>query len=301
MLHNSDTIRTAILETIVRFDIFEYPLTAFEIWQYLPIKVSYAEVLSALEQNTVLEKENGFYFLAGRKHIIVTRHTRYRDSDAKIKIARRLISLISWLPWIRLIALANVIGAHNLKKSSDLDLFIITKKNRLWLTKFTATIIVALLGLRPTAKHSKNRLCLSFLVDESGLDLKSCRYNDKDWYFSYWLAGLRPLYGSPEAYTALYSANSWLKSELPNWQISSPQPHKYFSLKNRSPKVFNACNGLERISKYLHHLIMSGNLREKQNRDTAVMINDHILKLHTLDRRPDFFQRAEQKLAQINL
>jgi hypothetical protein len=225
------SLSQAIIKTVAYFDIFDYPLSTFEIWQYVPVAASLHEIIETIETNTLpLETKDGFVFLPGRGELISIRRQRYLEADRKIVTAKRRLRLIRWLPGIQLICLANIIGSHNLRARSDTDLFIITKTNRLWFVKVSATIILKIFGLRPTAKKNKDQLCLSFLVDDSALDVSLCQVED-DFYFTYWLSGLLPLYGSSEIFNALIAANSWLKNKLPNWQIPNNQPRYYFQEK----------------------------------------------------------------------
>lgn len=290
-------LKQAIQTLIARFDIFDYPLTDFEIWQFLSEKCSYSEVREILKDPAPLESAQGFYFLPGRSAIIAIRQHRYRDAKKKVAVARRRLGLISWLPWIRLIALANSIGAHNLKAEADIDLFVITKKNRVWLVKFIATIILALSGQRPSKRKTADTLCLSFLTDESALDLSVCRLNEEDWYFSYWLAGLVPLFGSADAYEKLLAANAWLYQALPNWKIACPVPQKRFTISQRSINSLSIWNFFERLSKKIHLILLSSQL--KNGSGTSIIINDHMLKLHSLDRRAYFITAAQERLARL--
>ncbi len=293
----SDKLAQAIKTLVARFDIFDYPLTDFEIWQLVSEKASYCEVRKMLENPAPLETTQGFYFLPNRIEIVETRQRRYRDAKRKIATARRRLGLISWLPWIRLITLANSIGSHNLKKESDIDLFVITKNNRVWLVKFIATTILALTGQRPSARKTADTLCLSFLTDESALDLSNCRLNEADWYFSYWLAGLVPLFGSPDAYEKLVAANPWLSKDLPNWQTACPVPQKRFTRSQRLAQSLSLWNIFEKISKKMHLALLSSQL--KNSSDTSIIINDHMLKLHSLDRRAYFIASAKERLASL--
>jgi len=287
----------AIKTVVARFDIFDYPLTDFEIWQFASEPCSYFEIRNMLKNPAPLERADGFYFLPGRGEIIETRQRRYRDAKKKIALARRRLRLISWLPWIRLIALANSIGAHNLKAEADIDLFVITKKNRVWLVKFIATIILALTGQRPSRRKTADTLCLSFLSDESALDLSLCRLNNNDWYFSYWLAGLVPLFGASDAYEKLLAANAWLDQKIPNWKIACPVPQKRFTISNRSIESLSFWNLFEKISKKIHLILLSPQLKKAAG--TSIIINDHMLKLHSLDRRAYFIKAAEERLATL--
>ncbi len=296
------TLETAILKTVAYFDIFDYPLTTFEIWQYLEQKTTLSEVITILQNSTLpLEKKFGFFFLPGRIELVAIRQERYRISDKKIKKLKRRLYLIQWLPGIELICLANNIGTHNLRRQSDNDLFIITRQGRLWTTKLWATLILALTHLRPTTKHNTDRLCLSFLIDDSALDLSSCRL-ETDAYFTYWLAGLVPLYGNQNLYKKLLNTNQWFSDALPNWSLVNNQPSYRFHKKittSLPPKILK--NFFETAAKYFHGKLMAKDLQTLANKNKQVIITDHILKLHTFDRRTYFQTEYDKRLTNLGL
>lgn len=292
-----DNLNSHILKTLALFDIFSRPLTDFEIWQYLTVPASYSEVRRVLENNEVnfnLENQYGFFYLPNRSDIIETRRQRYSETDKKLKIAQRRLLLISWLPWIKLICLANNIGSRNIRREGDLDLFIITSANRIWLTKLLTTTILALSGLRPTEKRFQNKLCLSFLVDETKLNLESILLSD-DPYVPCWLAGLMPLRGDWNVYLKLMDNNLWLKKSLPNL-VYPETASKYFiqSRIRKSPK--NSFNFLEVLAKKFHKKIMSKKILSQAGQNSSVIIEDHIIKLHTEDRREKFREALKERL-----
>ncbi len=289
-------LSNAIITVINRFDLFDFPLTDFEIWQFLPIKASFNDVRNILPEIKNIETKFGFYFLSNRAEIVDIRQERYRDSAEKIKLVQRRIRLFSWLPWIRFISLANIIGPNNIKAQSDIDLFIVTKQNRVWMVKGLASFIFAILNLRPTKQKSKNTVCLSYLVDESALDLSNGLYNENDWYFNYWLVGLMPLYGSSQIYTNLFEANSWLTKMLPNWSLANSSPRKRFTEKKTSKLSFSFWNFFENLAHTFHMLVLAKALRQQANIGSSVIITDHVLKLHPGDRRDKLFNLELERL-----
>lgn len=295
-------LEVAILKTVAYFDIFDYPLTSFEIWQYLEIRTTLLEVEKILQSHTLsLEEKFGFFFLPNRQGIVDTRQERYRVTDKKIKKLKRRLRLIQWLPGIRLICLANSIGAHNLRRQSDSDLFIVTRSGYLWWVKLWATIILQFTGLRPTATRSTDTLCLSFLVDDSALDLSRCRLKH-DRYFTYWLSCLTPLYGDLVVYQELFTSNSWLQAELPNWSMPNNQPLYRLKLKKTTAASPNHLqHWLEKQAQILQRRIMSPTLRTSANQTTQVIVTDHILKLHTSDRRDYFQTEFNKRLSALSL
>lgn len=289
----------ALLSTIAFFDIFDYPLTSFEAWQFLPAPASLLDIEAALKDSPGIEKGEGFFALPGRlAETAQERRKRYIATDAKIKKARRLIRLFSWLPWVRLICLANTIGTHNLRPGGDIDLFIVTKPGRLWLTKLFATAFTQLAGLRPRPGHIADTLCLSFLVDETALNLASFRSAD-DLYFTYWVAGLVPLYGNPAVYEKLIAANTWLKDALPNWTTACAEPRLRFTLAAKKSDWLAWLAALEKPARRLQEKIMSPTIKQIANLDSRVVISDHVLKLHTVDRREYFKAEHTRRLTRI--
>jgi len=175
--NKQNNIKEAIMEVIAFFDLFDYPLTELELWQYLSVKCCLFDIknclsLDILAADGILGADNGFYFLRGRKEIIKTKMARYNYADKKFKKAILVARFFKIIPWIRMIAVGNLIGQHNLKKQGDIDLFIITKKHRVWMTRFFCAGFARLFGLRPTEKNARDKICLSFFVSEDAMDLR---------------------------------------------------------------------------------------------------------------------------------
>ncbi len=304
--NKSNYIKEAIVETVAFFDLFDYPLTIFEIWRYLSVAVALGDLAEAMGSITgpILAEKNGFYFLAGRKEVLSIRQDRYRSAAGKIKRVRRLSALFRLVPWVRFVAIGNNIGANNLKEASDIDLFIVTRPKRLWLTRLMCAGMVAALNLRPKPGRVKNKFCLSFYADEDSLDLAPWRLKDNDIYFTYWLAGLVPVFDRDGVYSRLLEANRWLGSELPNWQAYQPAARQVIS--NPSSYWYEAIvdlffGGLEQIAKRLELRIMPPELNSIANRDTRVIINDRVLRLYANDRREQYRKEWRQKLSELGV
>jgi len=260
------TIKEAIVKTIAFFDLFDYPLTNWEIWRYglwQGNKITYNDVVKILDtisDPTALKAVgslNGFYFLPGRDKIIKTRRERYNYTNRKFKRALLIAKIFKFIPWIKMIAVGNLIGTHNLKDESDIDFFIVTEPGRIWLTRFFCVSLTQLLGLRPKEGKMRDKICLSFFISEEAIDLSGLMIvsgpsgtsrldkggsgaaeervgstappagrdyeaaNEKlikDIYFIYWLACLVPIYDKDGTYNKLIKKNDWLKQCLPNWQ-----------------------------------------------------------------------------------
>jgi len=304
------SIAEAIVETIAFFDLFSYPLTGFEVWKYLGAKCELSDVLEILEDITKkpplvpplqggqvekrgqIESKNGFYFLAGREEIIKERMARYNYTDKKFKRVVWLAKIFKFIPWIKTIAVGNIIGTHNLKKESDLDLFIITEENRVWLTRFFCILITKILGLRPKPENMQDKICLSFFISEDAMNLeKFMLTREKDIYFIYWLAGLVPVYDKDGIYNKFIGANGWIKNYLPNWGAGEVNYRRdagrSFSRFYRDV-VDMFFGGLERRIKEIQLEIMPRQIKDIMNIDSRVVASDKIIKLHVNDRREEY-------------
>ncbi len=330
------------MEVIAFFDLFDYPLTEFELWQFVGIECGLLDVKKVLDEslsngNECLGVSNGFYFLRGRKEIIKTKMARYNYADKKFKKAILVSRFFKIIPWIKMIAVGNLIGSHNLKRESDIDLFIIAGRNRVWLTRFFCAGFAQLFGLRPTKKNKQDKICLSFFVSEDAMDLRELMLSGRsseslsgdsdeaegaqdfkdircpighrvscvsDIYFIYWLSGLVPIYNKNNIYSNFIKANSWMKNYLPNWQASQA------SFRRDSGKGFPKfyedvvdllIGGMEKTIQKIQLKKLPEKLKSRMNKDTRVVVNDDVLKLYAKDRREEYRKMWKEKLAEIGM
>lgn len=280
-------LEQAILKMITFFDLFSYPLTAWEIKSYLDDRFSLGSILEALKSSSVITHQDGFYFLPGHQENIATRQKRHNYSQAKLKIARRFSRFFSWCPTLRMVALANSIGQNNLRRESDLDFFIITAPGRIWLSRLYCTGLAKILNRRPTAQNKQDKICLSFYLAGDHLNLADLKLKGGDPYFEYWQRSLVLLYNKNETYEKFIAAN--LSDFLGKY--SSIIPEKC------SRNFFGT--SLESFARCLQLIIMPKALKQKMNQGQGVVVNDQILKLYLVDRRQEFFDKYEEKLQQF--
>jgi len=302
---NNDKIQESILRTIIFFDLFNYPLTNWEIWQYLNLEID----LDLLEKNVEglvaagkLEQKDGFYFLPGRGEIIEIRRERYNYANYKIKLANRATKLFRWLPSVKLVAVANLIGHHNLRNESDIDIFIVSSPNRLWLTRLFCTGLMKITKQRPTKECKRNKMCLSFYAAADGLAMESLRFKPNDPYFDHWFLGLYPIYDDDKYLAYLRFKNPWLKKSFPNSLLLRENfPSNYFSKNWLDRVLYYGANALNFWAKKIQLVIMPKALKDLAGKDSGVVINDTILRFYLKDKRQEFLDKYNQRLAEFNL
>jgi hypothetical protein len=340
-----NSLEKSILATIAYFDIFDYPLTLVEIWKWLweisdfrfqisdfdsqssvgnrkseieNREIGLVEVQKVLDSSEVLkslvESRRGFYFLKGRGEAVELRQQRYNLAEKKFKKVLKVIRFLKFVPGIKMIAVCNDLAWSNAPEGSDIDLFVVTEKNKIWTARLWAASFLQLFGLRP-GKIIKDKICLSFFVDENHLNLENLSIKPSspslfslpslsssslspDIYLIYWISQIAPIYDVGGVYQKFLDANTWIKKYLPNIFASEIGERRRVA---SGRLILTKRSGLgERFFRWLQLKVMPKKLKEMANRDTQVIINDSMLKFHENDRREEFRRKWEEKLLILN-
>lgn len=291
MLHD------AILKTITYFDCSNFPLTEEETFRYLwNKKGSFDEVRQALQElvaRNTLQTKWGFYFLAGREVVVEQRRAAVVFSDQKIQRAIKAVAFIKAVPFLKAVMVCNSVGREVAKAESDIDLFIIAEKNRIWIVRFFCNLILKLLCLRTSGNHEANRVCLSFFVDTAHINLAPWRAVQEDIHFAYWLHQMVPIYDPDNWYEKVLEANTWTDDFLPNRKKNSLRPLMQLGWFGKCFKLFfeKSWHGLygnmvEKQTKEIQKIKLPFSVKEKMRvKDNGVVIEEGIIKLHEHDAR----------------
>lgn len=163
------------------------------------------------KQNTK-EKNNGNAYKSKNKF---SREKKSKYMDEYISFINKYDWLYKSLPFIEEIYLANSISFNALTENSDIDLFVITKSNRIRTSRLITSILFYILWIKRTSTKERKRFCLSFFIDENNKNLKKISIWDNDIYFFYRIAHLIPLYSNNWNFT-IYQKNIRIKEYLPN-------------------------------------------------------------------------------------
>lgn len=311
-------LKREVIKILAFFDMFDYPLTLYEIWQELGRSVSLGELWNVvanednLDDSLTIVQQRGFYFLTGREEIVAVRSCRYNYAQRKLKSARFFGRIFSWCPWVKMVALANSMGAHNLRDGSDIDFFIITAPRRIWLSRLYCAGLAQLFKRRPGLNSKRDKLCLSFYLSLDHLNIDSLRLDGADPYFDRWRQQLVLLYNKNRSYEKFLQANNLLfgndfvliekvNHEVSALQITSKNIVAKFSLailKSISLTISKFFNGefLEDLAKAWQLKIMPAELKAAAGASDGVLINNQILKFYLRDRRRSFAKKYEQKI-----
>ncbi len=237
---------------------------------------------------------------------VESRRQRLVVSESKLKIALRAVKKIRSVPFLRAVFVCNSVGSGLAHDGSDIDFFIISFPGRIWLVRFFTNLILKFWGLRTFGKKHKNKICLSFFVDEKNLDLQPLCAVKNDIHFIYWLHQMVPIYDPDNLYFSFLKANSWTNDYLPNVSRKSKSLYLNAAPKGKAGALWQRAwetmwlgsygNILEKQAKQFQLARLKMSIKEVATKsDRSVIIEDGVLKFHENDSRKVIFDQWNLK------
>ncbi len=193
--------------TLLYFDIFDHPLTADELFRFLPCKIPRA-VFDAKLDSLPIRSDQGLYHLRTDGEIAALRRRRERKAISMIRASYVVGWALRHFPYVRGVYLSGSLSKRVNDGSADIDLFIVTQENRLWLCRAILTLFKKLFLL-----NGKKFLCLNYFVSESHLQIP-----DRNVFVATEMVTLLSLYNRLELFELLH-ANEWILHFYPNFSF----------------------------------------------------------------------------------
>ncbi len=210
--YESDTLSKHIIQTLLYFDIFNYPLASDEVYEFLQTNHITQQAINERLHQLVTEKLTysfgQFFTLQNDKTLIERRIRGNKEAMRYMIIAHKQAAFINKFPFVKSVMASGSLSKGYMDESCDLDFFIVTKSQRLWITR---TLLV--LYKRIFLGNSHKYFCVNYFVDEANLEIE-----EKNLYTAIELSTLIPLVGF-ESYKKLMAANPWTMEYLPNSTI----------------------------------------------------------------------------------
>jgi hypothetical protein len=196
-----------LLRALLYFDIFDYPLTAEEIVQFsaAPTLFPSYQVLEKLTSQGLIFRFQDFYSLQNNPGLVSRRLNGNALAEQKMKTAKKFSKLVSMFPFVRAVMLSGSISKGYMDERSDIDYFIITDVNRLWVVR-TALALFRRIFLF----NSHKNLCTNYFIDNRHLEI-----GEKNIFTAVELCTVRPMFGK-STMEQFRDANPWTHAYLPN-------------------------------------------------------------------------------------
>jgi hypothetical protein len=244
--HHSVKTANSILKVLAWFDLFKYPLTAEEILFFLDHKATSEELhgaLAELMEEDIVFRLGNFYSLQQDAWLAKRRMEGNKRAQHLLTVAHRVARLLYHFPFVRAIGISGSLSKTFADERSDIDLFIITSSNRLWIARTMMHFFKKFTFLA----GRQHWFCMNYYIDEEALQI-----TEKNYFTATELITLMPVCGNG-AVSHFFEANNWAKSYYPNYTDKMPlykDNGKGHYLKRMLERLFNNRLG-NRLDEYL--------------------------------------------------
>ncbi len=283
-----------VLKTLLYSDIFDYPLKKEEIYLFLISnkKTSLKAIEKDLEKTKEINFKKGFYFLKGKEKLIVIRKKREKNSLIKLRKAKKIAKKLSLIPTIKFIGISGNLALKNSDKRDDIDFFIVSSRNTIWISRFLVVLVLRALGVYRKRGEEKvsNKICTNMFIDEENLAFSRKR---KNLFTAHELIQLLPVIDKEHIYQKILFKNKWVLDYLPN-SFSKIEFINTLFTKNENKKKNIFLSIFNTILKIPQVLYM-------QKHKTKEEISDKILAFHPFDHKDYVLETYGKKLQKYGL
>jgi hypothetical protein len=228
-------LRSSILRTLAYFDLFNYPLTLEDVRRFLNIEAGEAAIektLSSLLRQGRVYRLGDYYSLQNDPALAERRQKGELHADELLLIAARNARRLYQFPFVRGICISGSLSKRCADDQADIDYFIITQANRLWIARTLMHLYKKLAYLR----GHQHRYCMNYYVDEEALEIE-----EKNIFTATELLTLMPMCGNG-VLDQFFEANTWTTGYLPHYRErhwAGKAHHRTTLLKRLLEALFN--------------------------------------------------------------
>lgn len=213
-----------IKKTLAYASVFDSSLSFFQILNFLLGSENHSirrirKTMEHLVESKQVRQKKGRYYLAGTNI-----HDWYRNFEASQKLLNQNISTLKLLfsvPWVSLIAVTGSVAAYNADSEADLDVLIVAKPGRVWLTRGFTDLLLKLTGKFPKNGKERGKICTNLYVAE---DRMSWPKDMRNVYTAHEVALVQPIFDRNNTYFKFMRANDWFLDYFPKVLISTQLP-----------------------------------------------------------------------------
>jgi hypothetical protein len=202
-------VKKDILAALTYFNLFNYPLKKGEIFIFLgqcdDMDV-FEEALDSLIRECVIFRIGHFYS-TGDNHALANRRILGNERAVHLlKKAERAALIISYFPFVKGVAVSGSLSKNFADEHADVDFFIITDANRLWIARTCLHMMKKLAFL----VRKQDLFCMNYFVDECDMVIQ-----EKNIYTAVEVSTVLPLQGSA-VFEQFFRENNWIRKYFPN-------------------------------------------------------------------------------------
>jgi hypothetical protein len=277
----------SIIKALAYFDVFNYPLTQEEIYHFLDQPVAMEVVMATLFQ-LVEEKRifrfGSFYSLQPDPALRVRRTTGNHKAEVLLKTACKVGGFLYQFPFVRGIGISGSLSKNFADQHTDIDFFIITRTNRLWIAR---TLMHLFKKLTFITGH-QHWYCMNYYIDEEAMLIE-----EQNIFTATELITLLPVCGNGTM-DRFYDENNWAAEFFPNQQLG-----RQSILLSRSGWFKKAVEWLfnNKLGNAIDNMLMRITARRWKKKEQLHRTNDHGDRMgictgkHFSKPNPSYFQK----------
>lgn len=189
------------LKTILYFSIFRYPLKIEEIHSYTNYD-SIADTEKELQHligEKILIKVDDFYVYGSDLDSVIKRMRGNMYAGRALKIARQKAKFIAKFPFVKAVGVSGSLSKGYYDNESDIDFFVITEPNKLWLCRTFLMLYKKIFLL-----NSRQYFCINYFVSTSQLEIE-----EKNRFTATEMKTLIPMQGKT-VFEDFFRKNQWV-------------------------------------------------------------------------------------------
>lgn len=291
MATTSKDLQEAILDLMAYFGAFRLPLTEAEILRLLYVKTSHLAVKAALVElssTQQLKKIHQHYYL--KRFSYPNYHNVHFLQRQLLKKAKRFSYLFRLIPFAKAVVVVNSVGLGNVHEGSDIDLLIITKPSRIYLSKAILMYWLRLIRQLETSEVKAGKFSLGLFLTTNSANFTVDMMKTNQPHLYYWLIKAKPIYGEGLWYRLL-KRDQLLVNRFPNYNW----PKTSLSIYANGFKLLTYLDMLG-FRKHLKHTAT----QSKNNTPRAfIRLRSDIINLHSIDKSTQIanhYQKIRDKL-----
>lgn len=261
----------AILQTLNYRAVFKAGVSKQQLGTYIVSKKkldlkTLDKRIDALAKSKKIRVKAGKYYVTKKPPLSWNLRAGY--SAKHLRDAKKAAALLSVVPWIKMLAVTGAVAAYNAKKSDDIDVFIITEKNRLWLTRLFVVLLLKSVGKYRTDKDYNGKVCPNIYLDERYLEWPEEKRN---LFTAHEILMMHPLIDRDDTYFRFVGKNAWLLKYFANAYFTVPT-------KIRKKSVYGS-----RLVDHLEELLFGMQVRYMKRRKTTENVSKKIIHFNKHD------------------
>jgi len=233
-----------ILSILSYFDVFDHPMHEDEL-KTLSDSRDISGELSHLIQHNLSFHYEGYYSLNPKvEELVSNRLEKEKVAQYYFKKLPSYAKLIKSFPFVRAVAISGSLSKNVMHQDGDIDYFIITSANRLWICR---TLLI--LFKKVFLLNSRKYFCVNYFIDENNLEIR-----DHNIFTAVEISYLIPVYNK-DLLDHFRQINNWVDNYFP--KFNHPSNVKNYQGSNLLKKTLESILGLsiwDRLDLYLMKL-----------------------------------------------